>query len=86
MNKEEKEEFKCYVLNCVNKANEDSYKKTVKAYDKHSNDIERILSTILPDVLNSITNKPNYWFPILLNILNGVIIGIAMYLAIIFAI
>jgi len=86
MTDEEAKEFKASVVAEVNSQNQAAYNKTVKAYDKHSADIERILSKIVPDIIERMATKPNYWFPILLNVINGVILGVAMYIAIIFGI
>ena len=81
----QRKDFERYILDSVNKENTAAYSKTVKAYDKHSADIERVLSTVLPDVINKVTPKPNYWLTMLFSILNGAVLFAAIYSAIVFA-
>jgi len=80
MNEEEKIEFKNEVISQVNERLSEQYESNRRSFEQLNRDIGERLEVVLPRMLKETSEKPNYWFPILNSLLNGVAVGLAIYL------
>jgi len=73
-------DFDNKIISDVNKLLAKSHDVNKQHFADHYKQIENLIQYTLPEVLNKTTPKPCYWFPIVNSIVNGVTVGISVYL------
>ena len=81
MNENEKEEFKTDIVKQVNEIVSEQARNNKESWVRFNADIAHRLEVVLPKVLKEFEPKTNYWFSLLNSALNGVMVGIAIFVA-----
>ena len=77
----ENDEFKQDIIEQVSNIVRKQDEQNRKNWDKFDQVMTDRLERALPAALKTLTPKNNYWFPVLTSILNGVAVGLSVFVA-----